>query len=390
MKEIKQKIPVSVEIIMPVHVGSGSKLTNGQDYILKNGTLSVISVDKILAYYGKDKRTLSQIEDALINGTLVFSSLPGFDINKFKIYEISNSPFVGGEILSFLKDPFLKPYIPGSSIKGAIRTVILQHFLRNIQKPIGELIFDGTRVKDPGIVVFGKDALYDPMKALVLDDFYFTVEDLAIFNAKLFDLRGENSYGWKKMGRNEFIADDISEATPISLEALSRGSKSCGEFAIDLFFLENYYKDKKIEDFERRRIERLKDFFLNFFNEFKKIADEYAKREIQDEISFLEKLDTKGNLTNIIDSYRKLKDQLSNDRDSIYLRIAWGIGWKGMTGDYFDERSLEKLRQIKKLGKDYSKIFPKTRRFIVEKRDGTELPAYPLGWIKLREVKNET
>jgi hypothetical protein len=389
MEETKLKIPVSVEIITPVHIGSGDKLREGQDYILNNKKLSVVSVDKVLAHYGKDRTILLKIEEALMNGQSIFSFLPGFDIDDFKIYEINNSSFAGGHIFSFIKDSFLKPYIPGSSIKGAIRTVILQHLLRENPDTISKLFGNDRNgkpaFKNPEDVIFGKDALYDPMKAFVACDFYFSLADLAIFNAKLFDIRQEDSYGWKKMGRNGSISNDISEATPISFEALRQGGKSSGILAIDQFFLENYYKSAKNKDLEKHRIERVKDIFLNFFDEFKKITDEYSKRELQGEIDFLKSHNKDGELSTLIKNHSSLLNYILNDKDSIYLRIAWGIGWKGMTGDYLDDKSLEALRKVKRLGRDYSKIFPKTRRFIVQASNSKELPVYPTGWIRLRE-----
>ncbi|MGC9125680.1 MAG: type III-A CRISPR-associated RAMP protein Csm5, partial [Caldisericaceae bacterium] len=201
MKEIRKAIPASFQIITPVHIGSGDKLISGQDYVSEGNTLKVVSVDQILGNYAKDKATLSRIEEKLSQGLPIFSVLPGFDAEKFKKYEINIKKQVGGEILSFIKDPFLKPYIPGSSIKGSIRTVILQHFLKDAPDKLFYSKDGRERVEDPDLEIFGKDALYDPMKAFVSDDIYFTSGNLTVTSVKLLDIKGNGSYGWKVMGK---------------------------------------------------------------------------------------------------------------------------------------------------------------------------------------------
>ena len=70
--------------------------------------------------------------------------------------------------------------------------------------------------------------------------------------------------------------------------------------------------------------------------------------------------------------------ELAQTSGSCILRLAWGSGWKGMTGDWMDETTLQGVRKEKRLGRE-GFPFPKTRRLAV--KDGQ--PCLPLGWILL-------
>ncbi|MCS7054494.1 MAG: hypothetical protein NZM09_12300, partial [Ignavibacterium sp.] len=76
----------------------------------------------------------------------------------------------------------------------------------------------------------------------------------------------------------------------------------------------------------------------------------------------------------LLETIKKLSD------DEFILRLSWGSGWKGMTGDYFDQNWLATFRRKYQLGKRDFPIFPKTRRIVFE----GEEPKYLTGWVKIK------
>ncbi|MBK8536340.1 MAG: hypothetical protein IPL59_15150 [Candidatus Competibacteraceae bacterium] len=59
------------------------------------------------------------------------------------------------------------------------------------------------------------------------------------------------------------------------------------------------------------------------------------------------------------------------------MRLAWGSGWRGMTGDGLAESEMAVMREAYRLGRP-GLPFPKTRRLAVQ---GS--PCLPLGWVRL-------
>jgi CRISPR-associated protein Csm5 len=106
------------------------------------------------------------------------------------------------------------------------------------------------------------------------------------------------------------------------------------------------------------------------------------------EKQFFEKLSKPKKLSDLINNIDGLLKQLKDlTQDEFIMRISWGAGWKGMTGDFvndlkYSENSkwIEIFRKKYQLGKKDFPIFPKTRRIVF---DG-DVPKYLTGWIKVK------
>jgi len=377
---MNKKIPLHIETLTPVHIGSGEKLIKGEDVIFHDKTAVVISFDKVLNFYSQDRKILSLISERLSKGVSMFDVLPNFNEESFKKYNIQlESRARARETYVFLKDAHLTPYIPASTMKGAVRTVLLQHFIRRNNEQLLKELKDRIKRNDRKIdkfikeSVFGKNGQTDPLKCVRIDDTPFNINDLFIGTAKLFDINlSGKGYGWKRMGREGEIVD-IDKATPIMIESIKPGAASSSAVYIDEYFLK-HLRDK-----------RFMRIFSDFYNEFRSIANAYASREIEGEITFLQKYNTDNELDLIIHQYNELSDMIKKQPEWVYMRSAWGIGWKGMTGDYMDKDVLEQLRKVINPGKVGSPIFPKTRRFTIGTFGDKEKPVYPMGWLKMKK-----
>jgi len=132
---------LTIKALTPVHIGDDRKLSPYSDYIYTNGMIHYVDSDKLMSTLN-DK----QIE-SFIDG--VNNSLKNTNDNKYKfrlseflrkekidIGEVSKYQLISEvdtkakEIKRFISTSG-RAYIPGSSIKGAIRTAILYDYLKN-------------------------------------------------------------------------------------------------------------------------------------------------------------------------------------------------------------------------------------------------------------------
>ena len=111
-KVIGEKIPCSIEVLSPVHIGSGVKLANGIDFSYTRNSVTIVSQSELMYYLEQNPDELQKF----IAG--------GYKLEKLTIGSFGNKYPINGErifdISEFERNGFGKPYIPGSSIKGSL------------------------------------------------------------------------------------------------------------------------------------------------------------------------------------------------------------------------------------------------------------------------------
>lgn len=125
-----------LEVQGPVFVGSGQMISKKEYIFLPNQKVGIIDMEKLYGFLRR-KRLDGRYEEYLFgNG---FEDLKQW-LGKYGITEKEIQPYmkyiIGNDgadmqrnrqlqVASFIKDPYGKPYVPGSSIKGMIRTMLL-------------------------------------------------------------------------------------------------------------------------------------------------------------------------------------------------------------------------------------------------------------------------
>lgn len=159
-----------------IHIGDGYELQYGFDFLADGEDVYVLDIDRLVGSMGEaedlDTKEMKALLDAISNGKLV----KYIDENDIDLYSISsrvidncyNYEFKATNIIkSQIHDAFGRPYIPGSSIKGAIRTAIVAtmaqgkdkkpYNLRNIEQNLcGHINSDFFRFIRVGDAVFDK------------------------------------------------------------------------------------------------------------------------------------------------------------------------------------------------------------------------------------------
>ncbi|MXY26658.1 type III-A CRISPR-associated RAMP protein Csm5 [Candidatus Poribacteria bacterium] len=174
-----------LQVITPVHIGSGETL-NQIDGCYANGRWYHIDLDKVLAHPSTDlNRLTSEMADRNFRWQRYLQQHTA-DLSKLSAYTLScpQSP-EEVEIREAIKSVGNRPYIPGSTLKGAIRTALLGEILsendqiydkslRQLETLIEREPRGYPRREQPGRQVeslaFGKDPNHDLLRALQVSD----------------------------------------------------------------------------------------------------------------------------------------------------------------------------------------------------------------------------
>jgi len=136
-------------ILSPLHIGTGNKI-EPFDYVIKNRKLYRISLEDFIYQLSEEKR--KNFEGMVNSGNLNRIRkyiLEEIDLEKYSAYSVKVTEKIERLYLSKIDDiqnqllinPFIrtggenKPYIPGSSIKGAIRTALISQIAQNSNLP---------------------------------------------------------------------------------------------------------------------------------------------------------------------------------------------------------------------------------------------------------------
>jgi CRISPR type III-A-associated RAMP protein Csm5 len=389
MKGQTETIKLTLEVLTPLHVGSGEELRLDLDYIERGGVPLV--VDR--------QRTL----DALVSGDQSLDKVLDGDWNLAELVKLTGQDFgyslpalVGqgvtpATLRAQLKDAEFRPYIPGSSLKGAIRTALLAVWLQG-QGAIAYqslLPYWDTKKNAPSEKraafaamrlirsVFGNTPNQDILRALQVSDARFQTVDLRLTDFRwlnIIQVKGKEKTAWRDMASKKNL-DIWKDASGLHAETLKPNSTATLTLGWDRFLLSDLTKWGAPAHGV--------DLLPTDFPTLREILNNHARRILENEVAFFDQYQ----VTAPKQQLQKLLNQMQQDSEGIYLRLAWGSGWRGMTGDWLDAPSFSVMRELYRLGKGSKDakgnwqpvgIFPKTRRLAVQ---GT--PCLPLGWVRL-------
>ncbi|NJE02965.1 type III-A CRISPR-associated RAMP protein Csm5 [Thermococcus sp. MV11] len=369
---------MKLTVLSPLHIGNGNELTVIDVLPLNDGRIAVLDLERLmleLTSAGADVEeilTLVKAPDMMEDMYIWkrYLSDYGVGLEKVKKYTL---PVVGRiapksmRIREFIKSSG-RPYIPGSSVKGSIRTAVFYHVAQEHQKELDDFLLNlikkkvsPTRADDElEMLVFGYargrrgrryEPKRDPMRALVVGD----SEPLSIRNLKVYAVSTVGGKSEIPQYVEGVEGIDVEIEIRVDNELLSRAMRA-GELN---GFLAEQIKGK--EDFE--------DLIWKAIDSFSREVISFERRELRKYGAFRE-------------SVGRFYSQLER-MESHKLRVGWGSGWYSMTlgplilGTDFFKHIRRKFQLGRKPGTHaLSGDFPKTRR-VANSR--------PMGWVILRE-----
>ena len=364
---LKRVYTLSIDLLTPLHIGSGAELRRDYDYVTHRGRTWVMDADAFLEGIfwrdgNVDERIIGRPASELLEPRDFDEQSPYFR------YVLPGQPRAqshGAVLREQYKDARDRPYIPGSSLKGALRTALAWHGFRerNLSLDVDDLrggrSWAGQSLERD---IFGRNPNFDLLRAMyVADSQPQLTERLQIVNAQVVT-------GGDKLG------------SPIELEAVRSDTNFQTTLTIDEF-LHSEPAERRLQHGARWSwLETLPD-----------IVQRYGQERVQNEQAWFQE----RNYAQIAGFYGQLANALRGGlgEGRFLLHIGWGGGWQGKTiGAPLkeDEREWEALLNNKRLSPARFKRrrgddFPKSRRAVVAQGR----PVAPLGWC-LVEMKERT
>lgn len=422
----KEIFNIDLEILTPIHIGSGNKVPKTElAYFPNKKIIRKIDLDKF--FESQPPHKIREISEKLryakndyFNNILKAENLSLENLNSEYDLNLSydyNSDDINRirEIDPFVKTPFFKPYIPGSSIKGWLRTAILYYYIKRIKEFKGVLdeINDKLdylprnyyrlrkeKVRFAKIIenkIFGSDPKEDIFRFLIISDTHpESYEHLNLSLVQIF-------HPTKVHSDIQFQSLKFSQY----LETLKKNTRFSGRilFSKDLETYKNEYLQydtlsTKIRNFI------LKDFIElsreDCFKKLCRISNIFSKNILEYNFEYLKRLSKEiksESLKNLIQYYNSelfpLYDKLTESNNEFLLRLGAGTDWhsktigleiidyflknKGMNFNDFYDR-INRLQLFKgKMMHNYFEFMPISRKYIL---DEFKNPQFPLGWVK--------
>ncbi len=349
-----------LEVISPLHIGSGDVLTRF-DYVWEQGRLYAISLEKLMA---QPRISAEALTDWL--------STPDFDMGRYVLETVLLDPAAvarydipcpsdpaGTKVSQQIKNAFDQPYVPGSSIKGAVRTALAWAILDSgAYVPSSRDLGRSSRYAGRPLEaeLFGSDPNHDVMRALQVGD----SEPMSAH-----ELGGVHSTVYT-LGRDDRLQPKGGGRYRLWVEALPVGTRLTGKWHLDAMLLEREVARRL--GFDRKRA---------WLGDVPRHCRAFAAALIERETGFY----IRHGPSPIAAFYRKLASRLERLAENEFLlQMSWGTGWTSKTvGSALDRALIEEARQRYRLGVRGAP-FPKTRCLV--ERGNT--PQEPFGWVLMR------
>ena len=369
------KKTVKIETLTSVHIGSGEVLQIGSDFVKgKMGddyVLAVVSPEKVLNLIGEEhlQDWVVAIERKESTGNVVKRFAPNAKVEDFakRIVLEWSEAHERDTLKEHIHNGQGKPYIPGSSIKGAIRTAMLASLAENVNGAERKIdaSANGKKKANANKVekeLFGSDPNNDVFRFLQVGDAYFG--DCYTVSARMVNVNERTSRGFWDVSKPQLIEalcpeDETEFEMKLNIEGYNKSREGCSTIG-DLPMIMSSYENL-FETINEHTISLL-DFEIDYWRE-------RSDRDDSDKVEcYLEK----------IESIKNEAQNCGKGKECV-LRIGHGSGWNFITGGW--ARNLDNFENIvvpvsRPNNQNYREYdFPKTRRV----DDDCEL----LGFVKL-------
>lgn len=405
-ESINQNYRLEAEILTPVHIGAGADKNwlENADYVFDQGKMYLLEHKKVMDATGPEKfaHALTSPDKAALR-----SILPGH-VEDYASRVLDCDVATTNEIKTHTRAGMdNKPVIPGSSLKGALRSIIIHHLKpsKKIQKnhQINNKIM-GSPIRGDDLGRFFKvtDASFEETK---------------LSNTKIFSLTKKGNTiesGWKHNRIGNTTPPFKATGFNTVYEVLPPGQKGLLDLKLATLPWKNldsrtlYLKEKnkiagKTTDLKKRQegldniasLEQLTEeknkIVTSPLETFFQIINNITRLHLDKEIAFFEKYAQAEHTSNILAGLRELKGKIPSDNRCCILRLAAGSGFHTITGDWklesHDIDNLTNTITTKKGRKTISRGMYKGQESAKSRKIATFDGEFMLmGFVRLRKV----
>ena len=366
-----------IELLSPLHIGTGTDLLERVDWMQRDGYVYVAHQEALLEAVfdraGEEGRSDAAIARAIAGMTLNDLVDAGYltkedftaDSPLFR-YRLRGKPAMN-QISEQIKDVYGRPYLPGSSLKGALRTVLAVGGA-TVRKPRFDRLGRSRSWAAQPVEreLFGRNPNYDLLRALqVSDSGPVGPEHLSLARVNIYPTAGRRTQYGRQRGLD------------IDVETLRRGTTLQVPIKI-----EGYLFSEQAE--QELKFGERKNWLLNLPRWGRVVTG----RRIASEIEFFQRRAdgqvALGFYSRLVQTWEGLGE------NEFLLQVGWGGGWLSKTfGSLLQEdvqafeRIVKDYRLTMERGREPGDPFPRSRHLV---RVG-EHPAVPLGWMKVNLEK---
>lgn len=357
---------LTLTTLTPLHIGDGAELRQDFDFVAGDGKTYRLNEDAILSAF--PERLKNQRGVYVLPGKMLHDE--DFQNKDFFRYVLRGTPRSvqsDARLRSFLKDAYDRPYIPGSSLKGALRTALAWTGWKEVapqlsMETLGNRSWAGQRLEHK---LFGPDSNHDLLRAVRVSDLFgpsTAGEGLIVVNAQVQTLR--------------------SSGSPIEVEALKPNLVFKGSLMVD----ETLFNEQaeRILRFGSRRA---------WLDQLPQRVQQHSRMRLQRMAAWFERAE---GAEAIADFYRKLLQTEVSPQKAL-VQLGWGAGWDAKTFSTHlqaDTALFERIMKEYKLQhrsrsappRKQGDPFPQSRRVAVSVAKGNK-PDKPFGWVLLEWEK---
>ncbi|HJS18847.1 MAG TPA: type III-A CRISPR-associated RAMP protein Csm5 [Anaerolineales bacterium] len=362
---------VKVTTLSPLHIGTGHELMQNYDYAIHNGR--TWRLDEVAFHEAQNvedpsvMRQLMTLPPAQLLRPEDFEDKEGRSF-RYVIRGTPRSQQAGSILREQIKTVDDEPYLPGSSLKGALRTALAWKGWEEKKLKPDRTKIDERRPKfaarDYEHALFGNDPNHDLFRALLIGDSTSSPADrLMLINVRVMTSKG--------------IGKDI----PVEVEAIRPETVFNLPMKIDTRLFSEWAHQRK--DF---KLGGNPDWLLKMTGTLR----EHALVRIQRQLSWFR---NRESVSLVSDFYSRL-EKLSFSENQFIVHLGWGGGWDSKTlgsrlqddSKFFDwlvvQPKLGMLRGKALANRKPGSPFPSTRRVAMKRgADKEETVAAPLGWV---------
>lgn len=355
---------IQIKVLSPLHVGCGETLMQDYDYVVHGERTWRLNLDALLSERVQDPQVAARLE-TVPPGTLLHPAdyVEGSPLFRYVLRGAPRSKQTGAQVQEHIKDVWDRPYLPGSSLKGALRTALIWHAFSQRGERLDVDSLDTRRrgreaAQSLERALLGSDPNHDLLRALqVSDSDPVGPEALMLANVRV--LGGRQTGG----------------PIPIEVEALRPGTQLQGRLKVDTALLSDWARRHGLSlGGDGEWLQSLPAIVQRFSAERAARAKaRYAARQ---------------EALRLVQFYQAR--QAIASADACYLQLGWGGGWDSKTlGPALqdDPPTLEAVVQRFGLRRGRAGraggAFPATQRMVVTQ----EGQMAPLGWVRLDFVR---
>lgn len=347
---------LKITTLSPLHIGEGEELRHGFDFATDGKYTYRLDVDHILEKYPELCRPPYKLPGSVLSE----SDLAKDEYFRYIIQGTARSSKTDARLQACIKDVHDIPYLPGSSIKGALRTALAFTGWgeARVQLDRGEIGFTsksaGQKLEKN---IFGRDPNHDLLRALQVSDCFTEAGTQAMFIA------------------NAQVITQKTTGSPISLEAIKPQTEFTGSLKIDDTLFSAMAEPEL--HFKNRRL---------WLDELILRVKQHSHKRIDAMLPWFEHADNAARVYQYLQNLRSF----SLSKQQAILQLGWGTGWDGKTfwthltaNKGLFEQLVSDFRMNRGAQRKVGDRFPRSRRVALSK----EIPGGVFGWVLLELVE---